>query len=383
MKVLHLLSNWRWTERAEPAVNLVRGLSRQADLQVVFACGKPRSGDPEDTVLFQARRRGVKPLVLRLDKHLNPIQASWDIVVLRRMLREQTFDILHSHMPNAMLLSTLAVRSLRAPRPLCVATAYEPDEPVPTLRTRLCRPGVDGWIVMTERAREHLIRRHSVAPQRVACILPPVDVERFAPARGMDCRSGFGLEPDAVVLGMLARYSERRKSEWVIQALQRIAGDCPKLRLLVVGRGNLRDYVERPARDLGVWDRLVFAGYCRDERLVEAYAAMDALVYPVPGTDKSARTVREALAAGVPVLACRIGILPELVDSGRTGLLADPTPESLADGMRRLYQDSALRGRMADAAAAGARTRFSIETQSARVATLYRSLIEPPNAGGV
>ncbi len=376
MNTLHLLSNWRWTERAEPAVNLVRGLNRIPGIQASFVCGHPRPGDPEDTALYQTRRRGIEPAVLHFDKHLRPLGAWRDIRALRRMIQSQSVDIVHAHMPNALLLGTLAVRSLRTARPLCIGTAYEPEGPVPTLRSRLCLPWVDGWIVMTEQARERLIRQHHHAPHRVACILPAVDIERFARAQTLDARHTFALDPDWVVLGMVARYGSRRKSKWVIEALHRIADDCPKLRLLIVGRGNLREQVEEPAQACGVRDRVVLAGYCRDDRLVEAYASMDALVYPEPGTDKSARAVREALAAGLPVVACRTGILPELVEPGRTGLLADPDPEALACAMRTLYQEQDLRRRMAAEAAVTARQRFAIDAQAARVAGFYATLRE-------
>lgn len=376
MNILHLLSNFRWTERAEPTVNLVLGQNRIPGVQATLVCGKNQpNADLIDSVVYQAPRLGVEPLVLNFTKHFRLIPAIQDVRDLRRHCTTSPVDVMHCHMPNAILLGGITARRL-SPRPLVVATVYEPDGPEPTFRMRISAGRVDGWIVMSDAAAENLQSRFGVSPEAIRQIIPPVDLDRFSKAVDLDGKALFGLDPDEVVFGMIARYSEARKSEWVIEAFSRIADECPKLRLFFVGRGDLRTYVQNPAQAHGVSSRVTLAGYCRYYRLVEAYAAMDALVYPAPGTDKSARAVREAMAAGLPVVAARTGILPQLVRDGETGLLADPNPESLAKAVRRLYHEEQERRAMGRAALETAQREFSIERQSAQCLDFYRSLRE-------
>jgi len=374
MNILHLLSNFRWTERAEPTLNLVVGQNKVPGVQATLVCGKNKpNAELIDSIVYQAPRRGVNPLVLNLTKHFRLIPAVKDIRSLRRHSVQSPVDVMHCHMPNAILLGGITARGL-SPRPLVVATVYEPDGPEPTLRMRLSAGRVDGWIVMTDAAAEHLRTRYGVSPDAIRQIIPPVDLDRFSKAVNTDGKALFNLDRDEVVVGMVARYSEARKSEWVIEALKLIADECPKLRLFFVGRGDLLTFVKKPAKRLGVSERITLAGYCRYGRLVEAYAAMDALVYPAPGTDKSARAVREAMAAGLPVVAARTGILPELVRDGETGLLADPSPEGLAKAMRRIYHEEHERRAMGRTALETAQREFSIDHQSAESLEFYRFL---------
>jgi spore coat protein SA len=132
--------------------------------------------------------------------------------------------------------------------------------------------------------------------------------------------------------------------------------------------------VEEPARKLGIRDRIVLAGYCRDDRLVQAYRTMNALVYPMPGTDKSCRTVREAMAAGVPVLASRVGFLPSLVEHRKTGWLTEVSSESLAAAIEECINDPTRLSNMGAEALAVARKRFSPMEQAEATMAFYDDL---------
>jgi len=116
---------------------------------------------------------------------------------------------------------------------------------------------------------------------------------------------------------------------------------------------------------------------------VGTLAAFDAKVFLVPGSDGTCRAVREALALGVPVIASRAGILPELVRHEQTGLLLDagePTAEGLAAAILRVVNDAAMRARLAKAARADAVERFSFARFAARVEAVYRDVLREAQA---
>jgi glycosyltransferase involved in cell wall biosynthesis len=148
--------------------------------------------------------------------------------------------------------------------------------------------------------------------------------------------------------------------------------------MLIVGRGRegaVETVVAKPAKTLNVFDRIVLAGYCEEDRLVAAYRAMDVLVYPIPGSDKSCRTVREAMAAGVPVIAPAIGFLPELIEDHSTGRLMELAWESLAKILEELILDRAQLLEMGQRSLQTAIRRFSPVLQAERTLDFYHKLL--------
>lgn len=373
MHIVHLISNFRWTERSEPATDWALG-QREGGATVTLVCGRNR-GRLEDSIEYQASRKGIEPLTFHMRKHFRWLSAFGDIRQLRRLLKEKPVDVIHCHMENAHLLGALAKpRGPQAPR--CVATLYDPEGPDHSGRfRRICAPRTDGWIVVSERARQRLIANFGVSGDRVEIIVPPVDVERFRPAVEGGGKPLFALAEDDVVLGMVARFAAKRRVDLMLDAVKRIADRCPRLRCLLVGRGVVDEVVVQPAESLGIRDRMVVAGYCRWEKLVQAYSAMDMLVYPVPGTDASARTVREAMASGLPVIAGRVGILPDLIEEGVNGLIADLTPESFAEAILSLYEDETRRRALGQAARKTAEMNYSRRVQADKALAFYRRIM--------
>ena len=126
---------------------------------------------------------------------------------------------------------------------------------------------------------------------------------------------------------------------------------------------------------MNILDRIVLAGYCEQDRLVAAYRAMDVLIYPIPGSDKSCRTVREAMAAGVPVIAPEIGFLPELIEDRVSGRLMDVSGESLAKIIEDLLQDKNKLRQMGRRSLEIAGQRFSLGLQASKTLSFYHQLL--------
>jgi D-inositol-3-phosphate glycosyltransferase len=376
LKILHLLSNWKWTERAEPAADMVLGQIRMG-ANATFVCGRCPF-DANDAVENRARTKGLDPVVLDLAKHFNPFTAVMVLPRLIRFLRDNQFDIVHAHMTNAHLLGGFATRRA-LPNARFVCTYYEPDGPGPGFRQNLLiKRYTDGAIVITPRARENLARRFQFPDSRIALVEPGLDVARFqAPVSRAAARASFGLAENDLVIGMVTRIREARRLDLVLEAVARLAPRHPRLRLMIVGRGGegaVNEIIEKPAEALGIRDRVILPGYCRETRLVDAYKAMDVLAYPYPGTDPSCRTVREAMASGVPVVVCRTGYPPDLVSEGQTGFVTASDPEAMAAALGSLLDDPALRDRMGARAAQEAEERFSSRTQASRCLQFYETL---------
>jgi len=375
MRVLHLLSNRKWTACSEPAARLA--LAQRAEgVQADFLCGRAIPGLSEnDSAEVHARNLGLDPLLLRLPKHFNPWAVLFDLPRLRARIQAADYDILHAHMANAHLMAALARPREATAR--VVLHSYEAEGPPRGARASwLLKRHTHGVILLSARARDKLVERFGFPGERSAVIEPGIEVDFFHPDRRLSgAAAAFSGGAGDWVFGMVTRIRSDRRVDLALRILRRLAADYPGLRFLLVGRGEQLDEIRGLAVKLGVHDRVIYAGYCRGDMLVAAYRCMRALFYPVPGTDQSCRTAREAMAAGVPVIASSLGFLPDLVTHGRTGFVGQLSEEYMANALRRLLDSEPLRRQMRENCLQEAATRFPLALQARRTVEFYQALL--------
>ncbi len=375
MKVLHLYSNWRWTGPAEPAVNLAAALMRTG-WEVVFACGKAPRGQ-ENAILPEAAKRGVPARTgLALSKHMNPFTNYPDGRRLRGWLKAEHFDVIHCHLRNDHIVAALAARRM-PDRPVVVRSCYAGEGPHGYWEGRLTRGFTDGLLVLSERARRHAVERVGLLADRAWLFDTAVDLERFNPEQGLgDRRTEWGLGPESFAVGVVARVQWRRRFDVFLKAVAVARQHVPGLRALIVGRGtHIKTIAIGPSRRMGLGNVVLFPGYQTGDDYVRTLASLDAKVFLVPGTDGSCRAVREAMAMGLPVIASRRGILPELVGDGERGLVVDDTPDGLAAAIVALARDPARCKALGANARRYALERFSLDHQAQVVGNVYRELL--------
>ena len=375
MRILHILGDHKWTGPAEPTVNLCLAL-RERGHEVWFASRKAGPGEVA-ALDDRARQRGLEPLHLfALNKWAN-FRDNWsDTRKIRGFLEEAKVEVLHVHGSHDHFLGGWAARRAKN-RPVIVRTYHKGTAYAPGFGAKvLMRLYVDGWISYTPAGLQEDVANYGLAPERTLAVEGAVDLERFDPSRAKPAREALGLPEEAVVAGIVARMQRHRRFGELMQAMKLAMEKVPNLRLLAVGRGTHKDAVAvEPAKNLGIGDRVVFAGY-RGADFVDVLGAIDFKVFLVPGSDGSCRAVREAMAMGKPVVAARRGLLPELVRDGETGLVVDDTPESLAGALVRMATDAPLRARLGRAARADALARFSPATQAAAIEGFYSRVIK-------
>jgi len=376
MKILHLLSNWKWTERSEPATDLALAQA-QCGAEVLFVCGKTPPG-VDRSVRTEAERKGLNNVrTLELRKHLNPFSVMRDLPCLREMIAEFQPDVLHAHMPNAHLTGALARKGKQGP--VIVRSCYEPHGPGSDWRTRLLLGRkTDGVVTISSVSKRVVSDHYGSRGVRALVAEPGVDIRRFDPNRSVAVElEDVSFPSEAFVVGLVSRIREARRPDIALKALAILSEEFPAMRLLVVGRGRgnaVEELILKPAKALGLEGKIIVAGYCTEEKLVAAYRHMHVLMYPVPGTDKSCRTVRESLSAGVPVIASGEGFLPELIEEGKTGYIAELSEESFADAARKLARDSILCKEMSASARSTAESRFDPRVQAEKVLEFYKEL---------
>jgi len=199
-------------------------------------------------------------------------------------------------------------------------------------------------------------------------------------------RDRLGLGTDAVVVGFAGRLSEH-KGIWVLmEAFRHAAGRLRSLHLLVMGESARHAAVDQveclssQATGWGLASRVRLPGYV--DSIESHLAACDMVVVPSICRDSCPRTALEALAVGAPVVASRIGGLPEIVRDGVTGILVPPNSvEALADALVALGREPDRRHAMREAALKDAAHRFDSSRTAAEVAQiLHRVARTSPSA---
>jgi len=213
------------------------------------------------------------------------------------------------------------------------------------------------------------------------------DVFRFT-ARQSESGAAFsrqaGLPDDAPLVAVLARISPIKGLEYFLEAVVPLARRFPAARFAVVGagymlpdgRGGTRDYqaeLQRMATRLGLDGRLVFTGIREDVADVLSQVTVSVLPSLSEGLPNA---VLESMAAGVPVVASRVGGIPEAVDDGRTGLLV-PARDSaaLATAIGTLLENRALARRFGDAGRQRVLRDFRLERVVLETEALYGELL--------
>jgi glycosyltransferase involved in cell wall biosynthesis len=164
-----------------------------------------------------------------------------------------------------------------------------------------------------------------------------------------------------------------KRTSDVLLAFKRLRERGVDACLCMVGDGPEREQVERRAHELGIMRDTLFLGYQED--VAPFYAAFDAMILP-SGNEGTPVSAIEALAAGRPVVATRVGGVPDVVRDGEDGFLVDlGAVDQLADSLARLAEDPGLRESMGEAGRARVLPRYSVQRLVDDVDELYRALL--------
>jgi glycosyltransferase involved in cell wall biosynthesis len=226
--------------------------------------------------------------------------------------------------------------------------------------------GLDRLVCVSEEVAA-LSRLQGVASPRLRTILNGIDLDRF----------GFIGPGPAGPAVTVARLSPEKD----VANLVRAAAMAPGLRIEVAGGGPCREELDRLAVELGVADRITFLGELRDVPAVLRRASMFVLPSRSEGIPL---TVLEAMACGLPVVATRVGGLPEVVDDGVTGMLVPPAdPAALAAAMRAIRDDPRYGDQLGLAGRRRVEEYFSVRRMVAQYEQLYREELDSGRRPGV
>lgn len=288
---------------------------------------------------------------------------------IRKQMSERQPDIVHANGTRAMFYGGLGARAAGCPS-IWHLRIVEPDPRFDALLIRLASAS----IANSEAARQRLARWPS-SWQRCRVIPNGIDLATFvATADPRVTRERLGLGADATVVVSVSRLVDFKRLDLLLEAVARLRPLHPQLACVIVGEGPAEaDLRERAAQD-DLEGAVTFAGHRPDIANVLSACDMFVLTSPV---ESFARTVIEAMAMEVPVVAPAAGGPAEIVAHEATGLLVTPAnAAALADAIARLLGDSRLGKRLAAAARRRVEEKYSQQTHTELVLDYYEELLE-------
>jgi len=401
MKILHLLSTARWSGAAEPAFLLCRELSRRGH-EVRIAFSYPFQGrrissrnlrrfrprlwaeqtplQHESLMRDKAAEMGLERMAeFRLNVYANVRDNLNDFQLLRRLIRQGAYDVLHCHLQHAHVLAVLARVGLGDNCRLVYS--HHGGKPVGgNLWTRwLIGHRTDHVVTFCPEVAESYQTRLGLSNRRVSLLKGGIDLSLFeSPPDGHSLRKRWNAPEGCLIVGMVGRMQKKRDQATLLRAVAQLGAGPHRLRCLLIGRGEDRDQLEALCGELGILDRVRFAGYLEDDYL-DGLAAMDVFAYTAPGSDASCRALIEAMAMGKPVLAARRAAAPLLIEPGKTGFLFEPGDAAgLADHIQRFLDNPAMARDFGKQGRVKAFREFSCARVAEEVEKIYERLLDPP-----
>ena len=265
-------------------------------------------------------------------------EPSWQSIQLASsLIQSRAVDVIQSHLPNAHVLAALAGRLTGRP---VLATVH--GRAMTTLDMEV-----------QKLAGTHLavVCRHSyfqalgvgIDPRQVHFLPNGVDTDRFRPQRVRTgaLRTRFGVAPETPLVGFVGRLSIEKGPDLFLRMALAVRAQHPPAEFILVGEGTMLKQLQTFAKRFGIADAVHFAGNQADMPAV--FNELDVVVSSSL-SEAMPLAVMEAMASGLPVVACKVGGIPDLVAHGVTGWLVDESDyETLATRVVDLLEDAELR----------------------------------------
>lgn len=313
------------------------------------------------------REAGLPIIPLRIRNHFD-LRAAFR---LRHLVQRDKYNIVHFHTARAHALSPW-LYGLKIKRLVTRRMDYPLRAGITTRFLYLCC--VDMVVAISKSVYGALTKRN-IPSSRIRLIPSGVETRRFVPDPLVRERLRFqhSIDAQTALVVSVGALVERKGHDVLLTAAHFLKKKGYRLRYLICGEGPLRNTLEDQARALSIAQEVQFTGFCTN--IPEFLAAADFFVH-VPHHEGLGVAVLEALAAGTPTIASRVGGIPEIIKEGKTGMLISPQdPESLVISLSQLLENPAFAQQLGKSGQIFVQKHFDVSTMAQANETLYLELL--------
>ena len=386
-KVLHIITRLDMGGSAQNTLHTCRELCDKYDKVLVHGLSL-ESGmtDLEKKIVEEgiagAKARGVKVILLpALVRSIRPIKDLKALLSLIWFISKEKPDIVHTHSSKGGILGRLAAKLCGVPHIIHTPHGHVFYGHFGRLASRIFlwverifSKFTDRLVALTHGEKDDYIKLSVCAPEKLLTIHSGVDVQQFlnANGNGLEKRRALGLEPNEAVIGFVGWLLPIKGPDYLLKAMDYIWPEKPETILVMAGKGDLDVDLRAEALRKNVNGKVKFIGWRQD--IDELMPVFDMLVLPSLN-EGMGRVLVEAMAAGKPVVASRVGGIPDLIQNGYNGYLVPPADEkALADAILKLLNDR-NHARLMGQRGKQRCQQFSLEAMIAKLDDLYAGLV--------
>ena len=300
--------------------------------------------------LVRENQMGVKTFK-NLVQPLHPVKDILAVAELIFFLRKKRYHIVHTHNSKAGFVGRLAAKITGIPVIIHTVHGFAFHDQEPAWRQSLFRNlekvashMCDKMIFISQPLVDWALREKIVLRRdKIAKIYSGIDLERFRPVTEEEknsVREKWNIRHDDAVIGIVSKLWEGKGHEILIRAFKEVKKDIKRARLIIVGEGPLDNMLHDLVDRLGLSDSVLFTGFQMDVAAI--ISSFDVAVLP-SYFEGMGRVLLEAMAMEKPVVASRVGGIPDLVKDNVNGLLITPGDvKGLADALKKLLNDKRL-----------------------------------------
>jgi glycosyltransferase involved in cell wall biosynthesis len=301
------------------------------------------------------------------------LAAAWR---LTRVIKDVNPSIIHAHDPHGVAMAALALAyqgnaTPQGRQPQLVASRRVDFPLKGNAFSRWKYRQVRAFICASDAIRHMLIEQGIPAGDAIT-VHEGIDLAHVDAAPRVNVHEMFWLPHNAPLVGNIAALAPHKGQRYLIEAAALVVREVPDARFLILGDGELRGALEKQIADLALTKHVLLTGFRRD--VLSILKGFDLFVLPSV-TEGLGTSLLDAMACARPIVASRVGGIPEVVRHGETGLLVPPKdPRDLAASIIRLLLDPALAARFGAAGLERVRAKFSVERMVAGTIEVYARL---------
>ena len=381
MRVTHIITRLVIGGAQENTVATVLGLRQKAGVEINLISG-PTTG-PEGSL--ESEFAGTPEILTVVPELVRPIHPLKDFLALQKLtqiLREQKPHIVHTHSGKAGILGRLAAR--RAGVPVVIHHIHGPsfgafqnsfNNFIFTTAERHAAKVTTHFICSAQAMTRIYLAAGIGKPQMFTRIFSGFQLESLLEAKNdFALREKLGISANAFVIGKIARLFKLKGHDDLLAAFQKILPQIPRARLLLVGDGSLRPYLENRVSEMNLTDKIIFTGLVPPGEVPRCIGIMDCLAH-LSSREALSRALPQALAAAKPVVAYDFDGADEICLTGETGFLVRTGDvATVAQKLLQLANDPALREKLGRSGSDFVRENFSVGQMVDSIYNLYLKL---------
>lgn len=367
MKIVHIIGGGDVGGAKTHVLSLVSKLSENNKVVLVSL----REGEfAED-----ARRLGIDTRVI---KNKNPMK---DLSDLRRLIRKEKFDIVHCHGAKANVIATAIKPSIKVPVITTVHSDYRLDYMGSVLKrftnglmNTVALRFLDAYIGVTG-AFAKILTERGFDPYKLYTLNNGIDFSELSPKIGREeYLKKLGIEcENPIVCGIAARFDPVKDIPTAMRAFAKAAAKFENLYLVLGGDGEEKEHLKALAEELGISDRVVFAGWIED---MDSFLNCVDISIISSVSEGFPYSVLEAIRARCTMVSTKVGALPEVIADGEDGFLFDTGDvDVLAQHIEYLCENPDARRDMAEKLLSKARVKYSFDAMVKKQLSIYEAVL--------